>query len=181
MAERSIEILLVESDAELSEMITRQLQAALGANVTAVATAGQALHEELTAQHDLVIASLELPDEDGLSLAREIRVDNPCPIILLAETIDVEEALAAMRIGVIDVFRKPFNLEDLTDLVEKAAEREIARRRIEARCRRLRRVASRIIRQRQDVNERMELLCRDFVQAYRRLAEKVVGSGIEGN
>jgi DNA-binding NtrC family response regulator len=180
MAERSIEILLVENDAELSDMIARQLHAALGANVTAVATVGDALREELTTQHDVVIASLRLADEDGLSLAREIRVDNACPIILLADRIDVEEALEAMRIGVIDVFRKPFELADLTELVKKAAYRELARRRTEARSRRLRRVASRIIRQRQDVNERMELLCRDFVQAYRRLAEKVVGT-VEDN
>lgn len=177
MPERSVEILVVENDIDLAEMIERHLRDALTCRVTHAATAAEAVREELTARHDLVIASMSLPDADGLTLVRELRVSNECPIVLTADKPTIEEAVEAMRLGVIDLLKKPFDMVDLSTSVSKAAKREARRRRERVRHRRLRRLVSRIICERKDLNERLELICKDFVHAYRQLAQKVTDSG----
>ncbi len=173
MPERPVEILLVQPDADLAEMIERQLITAMSSRVTVASSAADALREELTARHDLVVVDLDLAHADGLSLIREIRRHNDCPVILVADGVSLDQAIDAMRLGVVDVLQKPFDLAQLSSLAQRAAEKEMQKRRDAARHRRLRRIASRVIRERQDLNQRMDLLCRDFVHAYRRLAEKL--------
>ena len=45
-----------------------------------------------------------------------------------------------------------------------------------ARYRRLRELVHRVIRERRDLNRRIELVCRDLVEAHRRLVHRVVES-----
>ncbi len=178
MADRPIEILLVEDDEDLCDMLGRHLETSLGCRLTIAATASAAMREELTGGHDLLIISAELPDDEDLSLLRELRVTNDAPIIILARQTRVEDVLTALRAGAIDWFEKPFDLADLTTTIRETIESRLQIRTELARARRLRKVARRIIREREDLNARMDLLCRDLVQAYRRLAEKVTASGI---
>ncbi|UCD29826.1 MAG: response regulator [Planctomycetota bacterium] len=178
MEERPVEILLVEDDADLAEMIEQHLSGAMWANVTQVRTAGEGLREELTTQHEVVIASLSLPDTDGLAFVGELRNSNKCPVILTAQDPSVDEAVEAIRLGVSELLIKPFDLAYLSEVVDTLAQREVKRRRQRLRYRRLRHIASRIIRERKDLNRRMDLICRDFVHAYRRLAKKVTESGM---
>lgn len=178
MAEHPAEILLVEHDGDLSDMLARQLGSALPCRVTTAPDASAAMREELTGGHDLLIISADLPDDENLNLVRELRLTNAAPIIVLAQETRLEDTLTALRAGVLEWFEKPFDLADLTATIRDAVNEQSRRRREHARCRRLRRIATRIIREREDLNERMDLLCRDLVQAYRRLAEKVTQAGI---
>jgi DNA-binding NtrC family response regulator len=178
MSQRAVEILVVEGDLELGGMIERQLTSAFFCNVTLTSSIRDALREELTARHDLVLTSAELPDGDGLAFVRELRAGNDCPVVLMAEEISIDQVVEAMRLGVMDLLEKPFDLAQATEMLQQAAEGELKHRREQARYRRLRRVAKRIVRERKDVNHRMDLICRDFVQAYRRLAEKVNAAGL---
>lgn len=178
MAQRQAEILLVEEDEELAGMITHHLQVALGANVTHVTTAAEGLREELTCRHDVIIASAELADEDGIEFVRAVRVSSDSPAILLVSEPTTDTLIEAVRVGISDVLCKPFHIGDLSETVERSAAGEIRRRRASARNRRLRRLASRIVRERRDLRQRMDLICRDFVEAYRRLAQKVTESGM---
>lgn len=177
MAERPVEILLVEHDPQLAEMIREHLQAAMWAEVTHCPTADVAIREELTTRHEVVITDLTLPDADGLTLVHELRMTNPGPVILLADDPTIDDAREAIRLKVTELLIKPFDLADLSGLVESAAESERAERQRRHRYRRARRIARRIVDERQDLHLRMDLICRDFVQAYRRLAQKVAESG----
>ncbi|MHC4441900.1 MAG: response regulator [Planctomycetota bacterium] len=178
MSEKPIEILLVEEDIELAGMIEHHLIDALCAHVTHVCTAGEGLCEELTARHDLAIVSLSLSDADGLAFTRELRKSNKCPVIILADNPTVDDAIEALHLGVNEFLIKPFDLSYLSEVVSMFGEREKDRRRRRIRYRRLRKISSRIIRERRDINRRMDLICRDFVHAYRRLASKVTESGL---
>lgn len=177
MAERPVEILLVEQDSQLAEMISEHLQAAMWCEVTLCPTADEAIREELTTRHEVVLADLRLPDADGLTLVRELRMTNPAPVILLADQPTLDDAREAIRLKVTELLVKPFDLADLSCLVESAVESERVARRQRRRYRQARRIARRIVEERQDLHLRMDLICRDFVQAYRRLAQKVADSG----
>ncbi len=177
MAERPLEILLADDDQELAEMITSHLPTAITARVTHVRSVEEALREELTCRHDLVIASLQLDTSDGFALIRQLR--GKCrPFILLADAPGPQQLIEGIRLGVLDVLCKPFDMVELAEAVERYARMARRRRRERIRHRRLRRVTARIVGERRDLRQRMDLICRDFVQAYRRLAQKVVESGV---
>lgn len=176
--QRPLEILLVETDAELADMLGRYLTETLRAHVTHVESADEALREELTTRHDLLLASTGLDEGDGLELVRRIHENNICPVILMAENPTADEAIAAVRLGVADFLTKPFELDYLSSTIRRIMRDHRARRRERARHKRLRRVVARIVCERRDLAKRIELICRDFVQAHRRLAEKVAASGI---
>jgi DNA-binding NtrC family response regulator len=178
MTEKPVQVLLVNCDEELAEMVLRCLEDTSWAEVTHVTTASDALREELTARHDVVVAAMSLPDGDGLALTRELRVTNHCPVILTAEQPTAEEAIEALRLNVTDILLQPFDIADLIEVVQRTAERRIRFRHRHRRYRRLRSLVSRIIRERRDLRQRMDLICRDLVHAYRNLAQKVAQSGM---
>lgn len=178
MSEQPVQLLLVSHDEELAEMVVRCLRDTAWAEVTHVTTASDALREELTARHDVIVTAMSLPDGDGLALTRELRVTNHCPVILTAEQVTAEEAIEALRLGVTDILIQPFDIADLIDLARRAADRRFRSRHRRRRYRRLRSMVSRIIRERRDLRQRMDLICRDLVYAYRNLAQKVAQSGM---
>ncbi len=178
MPKRSVSILLVEDDPALAEMIEECLLEVMEAQINRVSRASEALREELSHRHDLVLTELALPDADGLELIRRIRVANRCPIILMADSPAPEELIDAMRIGVRGVLPRPLDPVDLVRTVRGVLRTALRRRRQAARYRRLRLLTGRILRERRDLRERIDLICQDVVQAYRRLAENVSASGI---
>lgn len=178
MQERRVEILLVEQDGDLAEMMEGYLCEALPAGVTSVSSAQDALRAELTHHHDLVLANLTLPNGDGLELIRQLRISNKCPIILLADTPMASQMVDAIRLGVKDVFVKPFDFAAVTESASEAIKRRTMQRDRRRRYHRLRKLTGRIIRERRELRERTDLICQDLVHAYRRLAQKVAESSI---
>lgn len=173
MQNRPVEILLVEPDVELAAMMGDCLRDGVSANVTVVSDAAGALREELTTRHDLLLVSTDLTDATWSDLIREVRVTNRCPILLLAADPSTDDVLSALRSGVTDVLVKPFDLAQACTRIDQVCRRFRARRRAQTRNRRLRRLTAKIIRERRDLRQRIDLICRDFVHAYRRLAQRV--------
>ena len=62
---------------------------------------------------DLVVLDLMLPDEDGLTLARELRAHSTVPIIILTGKTGTVEEVAALEVGADDYITKPFNERNL--------------------------------------------------------------------
>ena len=81
-------------------------------------------------QFDLVISDLKLPGKTGLELFRESREEAfPPPFILLTAFGTVEEAVTAIKEGVVDFLTKPLkDPETLRALVRKALEQSSTRR-----------------------------------------------------
>ncbi len=175
MKNRCIEIILVEPDDDLADMIVSHVESALDARVARFGTAGEALGAYAEQAPDIVVTEMCLPDRDGLSLVREVRADADMDsaVIVLADDPTVGRAIEAMRLGVRDLFSKPFDLARLSHVIEQVARTQRDHRRELRRTARLRRVARRIIRERRDLHQRIDLICRDIVSAYGRLARKV--------
>ncbi len=176
MIEQSMDILLVEPDGALAGLIEDHLARVFHHRVHRATTVEEALQEESTTRHDLIIASTDLDDGESSAFIERVRISNDCPIILMAECPTVEETVEALRLGVADYFVKPFALTDLTNTVTRLLEKSHVDKRDAVRQRRLRRTASKIIQERRDLRKRMELICQDIVYAYRDLAQKVSDS-----
>jgi DNA-binding NtrC family response regulator len=72
---------------------------------------------------DLVLTDLRLPQMDGLQLLTAIRRQNSqTPVIVMTAFGAIETAVEAMKTGATDFLLKPFSLDHLMTVVQKALE-----------------------------------------------------------
>ena len=78
---------------------------------------------------DLVLLDINLPGQDGLSLARELRARDPAiGIILLTSRNDDIDKIVGLEVGADDYVTKPFNPRELLARVKSLLRRTGARR-----------------------------------------------------
>lgn len=100
-------VLVVEDDRKLRELVRSYLEAA-GFAVLTAGSGAEALGLSRTADLDLVVLDLGLPDVPGESVARELRVTLHVPILLLTARSSDEDRIAGLELGVDDYVTKPF-------------------------------------------------------------------------
>lgn len=90
----------------------RSLEVETGAAALAQIGAPNAV-EPGTAEPDLVLLDLGLPDMDGLEVIRRIRVLSSVPIVVLSSREDERGKAQALDLGADDYVTKPFGMEEL--------------------------------------------------------------------
>ena len=113
-------ILVIEDEEKQRRVLGLHLSGR-GYQVTATGTAEEGLKHAAAA--DLVITDLKLPGMDGLALLQQLRAQNVhTPAVVMTAFGTVENAVEAMKRGAVDFLPKPFSLDHLTVVVEKALE-----------------------------------------------------------
>lgn len=106
-------ILTVEDDPSLQAVLSAYLELA-GFTVIAAMDARQFHALFPKTEPDLVLLDLELPDEDGLVLARQLRAKSALPIIMVTGRKEREERIAGLEFGANDYVVKPFDPRELS-------------------------------------------------------------------
>ena len=113
-------ILIVEDEDKLRRILELQLLDS-GFDVEKAATAEEAL--PLIDRADLILTDFKLPGMTGLEMLQLIRrQDSHVPVIVMTAFGTVENAVEAMKAGAADFLLKPFSLDHLTTVVNKALE-----------------------------------------------------------
>lgn len=69
---------------------------------------------------DLVVLDIKMPDMDGVTVLREIKKRYPdTEVVLLTAYAGVETAQSALRLGALDYLTKPFDKDDVINVVER--------------------------------------------------------------
>src|SRR3982751_551949 len=101
-----------------------------GYDVVEAPTGKEAL-QRVAAGVDLVLLDYKLPDIDGVTVLRTIKEHDPdIIVILLTAYATVDTAVEAMKIGAYHFANKPFNLDDISAMVERALETTRLRREV---------------------------------------------------
>lgn len=115
-------ILLVEDDVTFSEMLKRFLERQAH-SVSLSYTLEHAKQQFKDGHFDLVFTDLRLPDGDGLGLLNYIKAKNEMlPVVLMTSYAEVSTAVKAMKQGAFDYISKPFNPEEVLQVVNNALE-----------------------------------------------------------
>ena len=122
--------MLVVDDEALLRWSLRERLAQEGYTILEAATAGEAL-EQAANTVDLILLDLKLPDGDGLSVLQRIKQASPDTLVILMTAYStIETAVQAMKLGAYHYVNKPFNLDEVVLLVEKALETSQLRREV---------------------------------------------------
>jgi DNA-binding response OmpR family regulator len=106
-------VLLVEDNQDLVSLLIKGL-AKGGLSADSVGTVGDALHVLATMKYAAVVLDLGLPDEDGLTMLREIRrKGDATPVLVLTARDGVTDRVTGLREGADDYLPKPFAMEEL--------------------------------------------------------------------
>jgi DNA-binding NtrC family response regulator len=113
-------LLLVEDDPALQFTIQVALEEK-GYNVDAVSTTGEAIDRLGGTAYPIVITDIYVDERTGLDVLHAAKRKDPhCSVILMTGRGTVETVMAATRGGAFDYIAKPFDLDVLTDTIERA-------------------------------------------------------------
>jgi len=179
MTASDIRLLIVADDDACIGEVTHHVTMELTADVTVVGTVQDARLMMQETDFDAIVAQRELSDASGLALLRGSGVGKKTPVIYLDDGRDAERILESFRAGAANVVAEPIDAAELVGVIREAVRSSRRRRRTRMRHRRLRRISTRMLKDRREMRQRVDLICRDLVSAYRRLAEKVVSGSAE--
>ena len=117
-------ILVVDDERSMQEFLEIFLRRE-GFDVTTAGAVDQAVLALESDDYDLVITDVQMPDRTGLDLLREVNRSWPdTAVIMITAFANTDTAISAMREGAYDYVSKPFNLDEMRIVIEKAFEKK---------------------------------------------------------
>jgi DNA-binding NtrC family response regulator len=80
-------------------------------------------HEVEAAQVELVVTDIRMPEMDGMSVLKNIKLKRPdLPVIIMTAHASVETAVEGLRKGAFDYIVKPFKLSEISHVISRAVQ-----------------------------------------------------------
>ena len=112
MNKKAFHVLVVDDDDRIRELVKQYLEE----NNFLVTTARDSLDAKKKLEivkFDILILDIMMPGESGLSLTKEVKKNNPTPIILLTAKGEKQDIIEGLELGADDYLGKPFEPKEL--------------------------------------------------------------------
>ena len=120
MSKNAAEIWIVDDDPALRWVMDEALKEA-GFAVRLYASAEEARQALRSSTPAVLVTDVRLPGESGFELLEVLRREHPkLPVIVVTAHADLESAVAAYKGGAFEYLPKPFDIDELTALVNRA-------------------------------------------------------------
>src|SRR5215468_5097164 len=124
-------ILVADDAVDIREILSETLHS-LGSRVITAANGQECLDKADKEAPELVLLDIEMPVKNGLEVLKELRQrGRDITVIMITAYGTIERAVQAMKEGASDFVTKPFDLDHIAIVVEKALERERLKRGLE--------------------------------------------------
>ncbi|HET6610343.1 MAG TPA: sigma-54 dependent transcriptional regulator [Kofleriaceae bacterium] len=124
-------VLVVEDDDAMRDLLVEELA---DAGFTVLDAPGARAGVDLARDQpiDLVITDLRMPDLDGFDLIRDIKATAADPhIVMITAFGSIETAIRAVKLGAYDYITKPFEIEELILIADKALSERKLRKKVD--------------------------------------------------
>jgi DNA-binding NtrC family response regulator len=117
-----LNILVVDDELGFRDVLRMELSRC-GMNVETAETGKEGVERMEKKKFDVVITDITMPEMDGLKLLEQVKRIHPqTEVIVVTGFGAVETAVYAMRQGAFDFVLKPYDIDQLMNLVRKAAD-----------------------------------------------------------
>ncbi|MFD3270388.1 response regulator transcription factor [Paenibacillus dendritiformis] len=106
-------LLLVEDDKEIARIVQDHLRRQ-GYKITWSSTGAEGWEDFHTGSFDLILVDLMLPEMDGFTLCRNIRLTSNVPLLIISARQEDESKVRGLELGADDYITKPFSLSELS-------------------------------------------------------------------
>ncbi len=105
-------VLVVEDEAELASLVTREMEAA-GHTVSLAGDGPQAVELAARVDPDIILLDVMLPGFDGIEVLRRVRQVSSVPILMLTARSTELDKVLGLELGADDYLTKPFSMREL--------------------------------------------------------------------
>jgi two-component system, NtrC family, response regulator len=124
----TIHILVIDDEASIRRLVERELGSSRR-RITTVGSSREAIKAFKGTSFDVVMLDMRLPDGNGIDLLPRFQDVSPeVQIIIITGFGEVDNAVQAMKLGAYDYITKPFDLDRLEMVIEKAFQRTTLQR-----------------------------------------------------
>src|SRR5258708_3123898 len=167
-------ILIVDDEPGVVEAIGQVIKSNIKCRLLTASNIAEAKKVLATKTIQLLVADLNLPDGDGMSLVASLQGHQPqASAVVITGAPSVGGAIAAMRQGALDFVPKPFTNEQLLERLNKALFRQATLVKQEQRIDRLKSAVRRLSEARRVISRKVDLLCNDLISAYGELSKQL--------
>jgi len=115
-------ILVVDDDPEIRQLLSDYLQTS--DYRVSTAAGGKEMRQVLADTHiDLIVLDVMMPDEDGITLCRELRTRQETPVIMLTARGSPLDRIVGLEVGADDYMPKPFDPRELVARIKSVLKR----------------------------------------------------------
>ncbi len=118
--EQKIRLLIVDDELQFLDSIAQRLEMR-GFDVTKAANGQQALDAANEAKFDLALLDLKMPGIDGKQVLERLKKEHKfLEVIILTGHGSIDSAVECTRLGALDYLPKPYELDNLLDVLKRA-------------------------------------------------------------
>ena len=113
-------LLIVDDEASIRDMLAFFFHKR-GFEVLTASNYAEGSASAIRSSPDLILCDIKMPDGNGLDLLRKTKAENPkTPVIMITAHTSAKDAIEAMKAGAVDYISKPFDVEELGLIVDRA-------------------------------------------------------------